>query len=781
MKRQTRFGSACIAATILLFPLTSKLFGQEATTDTPAADVEPKESEEAPVDSVFATVTVTATGSERDTFEVATPVTVIREADIERLAPDNAADLLREQPGVDVNGVGPNQTRPVIRGQRGLRVLFLEDGLRLNNARRQTDFGEIGGLVDMESVGTVEVVRGPASVLYGSDAIGGVLNLVTKKPPAGGAAFTGSARIGATTAGDTLGGNLSLAGHGERYEYQLGYSQRSADDYDAPSGSFGDIELDDDTPVMDSGVDDRSFWGSFGWDPGQAHSFELRAQRYRADDAGFGFVEPEEIGDEEAFRIRILYPYQKFDRVGLTWFGSALESAFADSMTAKLYYQTNRRSLVNDIDIDIGPIFPGAPSSSVTADTENWTELDTLGLRLETIEALGTAHLVTYGLEAFEDASTNTDFSETTTTFRFPFPPSVIGNIPGFTCVDFVPPFECAFTSTDDVANAPNATNSSWGLFAQDEWTATDRLRLTGGLRYQKVSTKADSTPGWDTSGLDFDDDALVGAVTGTWQVLPELNLLASYGTAFRAPSIVERLFNGLTPEGAGFQILNPDLESEESDNVDVGIKYRRQNAFLELVAFRTEIDGGIVQHFLSPAEIAALPPETQDEIEASQAEFVVQQRNADRLRYQGIELAVGYRTAFDLSLGGNYTYLDAERLDSVTALAADTYGDKLVAWARWEPAARPFWVEYRFRYNASADANLDPNEPVPAIGDELPSFAVHTLAGGATLFEHGRFAHDLRLEVENLFDELYAEFSNATFFRPEPGRNVRASWRVKF
>jgi outer membrane receptor protein involved in Fe transport len=417
----------------------------------------------------------------------------------------------------------------------------------------------------------------------------------------------------------------------------------------------------------------------------------------------------------------------------------------------------------------------------VTADTENWTELDTLGLRLETIEALGTAHLVTYGLEAFEDDSTNTDVSETTTTFRFPFPPSVIGNIPGFTCVDFVPPFECAFTSTDDVANAPNATNSSWGLFAQDEWTATDRLRLTGGLRYQKVSTKADSTPGWDTSGLDFDDDALVGAVTGTWQVLPELNLLASYGTAFRAPSIVERLFNGLTPEGAGFQILNPDLESEESDNVDVGIKYRRQNAFLELVAFRTEIDGGIVQHFLSPAEIAALPPETQDEIEASQAEFVVQQRNADRLRYQGIELAVGYRTAFDLSLGGNYTYLDAERLDSVTALAADTYGDKLVAWARWEPAARPFWVEYRFRYNASADANLDPNEPVPAIGDELPSFAVHTLAGGATLFEHGRFAHDLRLEVENLFDELYAEFSNATFFRPEPGRNVRASWRVKF
>ena len=81
-------------------------------------------------------------------------------------------------------------------------------------------------------------------------------------------------------------------------------------------------------------------------------------------------------------------------------------------------------------------------------------------------------------------------------------------------------------------------------------------------------------------------DDAVVGSVTATWQLRPELNLFASYGTAFRAPSIVERLFNGLTPEGAGYQLLNPDLASESSDNVDLGIKYRRADAFLELVVF---------------------------------------------------------------------------------------------------------------------------------------------------------------------------------------------------
>ena len=84
-------------------------------------------------------------------------------------------------------------------------------------------------------------------------------------------------------------------------------------------------------------------------------------------------------------------------------------------------------------------------------------------------------------------------------------------------------------------------------------------------------------------------------------------------------------------------------------------------------------------------------------------------------------------------------------------------------------------------RHNGSADANLEPDAPVPAVGSTLPSFTVHTLAGGATLFEHGRFQHDVQLTIDNVTDELYAEFSNASFFRPEPGRNFKASYRVRF
>jgi hemoglobin/transferrin/lactoferrin receptor protein len=653
----------------------------------------------------------------------------------------------------------------VIRGQRGLRVLFLEDGLRLNNARRQTDFGEVSGLVDLDGIAAVEIVRGPASVLYGSDAIGGVLNLIPKRPSLGdGSRLDGFADLRWGSAADSTRGAASLSARLGRIDLQLGGSARSTDDYEAPAGRFGDLRLADDTAVLDTALEDRSLWGGLALGLSDGHWLRLRAERYRAEQAGFGLVPAAAYGAEESAVIRILYPYQDFDRLTLGYEGSALGLAVADSVDAKLYWQRNERALVNDIDIDIGPLGPGFPSSSVEADTENLTELETLGVRLESIRAAGARHLLTWGIEAFRDDSFNTDSSVTTTILRFPFPP-----------------FERRIVSGDDVANAPNARNESAGAFVQDEVALGERLKLTGGLRWQRVETRAEATPGWDVAGLDFEDDQLVGALSGAFQLSETVNLYASYGTAFRAPSIVERLFNGLTPEGSGFQLLNPELSSETSENVDLGVKYRDRDVFAELTVFRTEVEDGIVQYFLADGEIAALPADVRAEIEAARVDFVVQQRNAERLRYEGVELALGYRFAGGVAVGGNATWLDSDRLDSANPPTGDSYGEKYVAWARWQPSSGRFWTEYRVRHNGSTDLELAAAEPVPPFGPRLPSFTVHTVAGGVTLLERAGLRHELQLAIENLTDELYAEFANASFFRPEPGRNVKASYRVRF
>jgi outer membrane receptor protein involved in Fe transport len=709
--------------------------------------------------SFFATTTVTATGSEADPFELSTPVSVVTAEEIERREPNSSADLLRELPGVDVNGVGPNQARPVIRGLRGLRVLFLENGLRMNNPRRQTDFGEISGLVDMDSVEAVEVVRGPASVLYGTDAIGGVLNLVTRTAgPAAG--LSGSFGVRYSDAGDQVRGQASVEKRGERFAFNLGASISEASDYESASGSFGDIHLDEGARVIDSGVEESSIFGRFDYTLSDQHNMFFRFNRYRADDAGFGFVDPELVGDESGATIRILYPFQDFDRYTLGYEGFQLDNPVADSVSVQLYHQSNERELVNDINIAFA-LFPGAPDSEVQADTNNFTDLDTLGLRAEMVKIISDNNLLTWGVEGYEDDSFNTDSSVTTTTLRFPFPP-----------------FEVVEMSSDDIANAPNATNSSLSAFIQDEMLIGDRFRMSLGARYQSVETNAESTPGWDVSQLDFDDDQFVGAINLVYDLTNNLNLIGSYATAFRAPNIIERLFNGPTPEGVGFQILNPDLVSETSENYDLGIKYRRANAIFEAILFRNDISDGIVQYFLSDEEIAQLPPDLQDEILESGVDFVVQQRNTNSLTYEGLELIIGYRSNNGITVGGNYTHLNAESEDSLNPPTGDTYEDKYVAYLRWEQPKGRYWTEYRVRHNGSGELNLQENEDVPPVGDQLPSFTVHTIGAGVNIGSGG-VDHRVGLFVENLTDELYSEFSNAAFFRPQPGRTLLLTYRL--
>jgi hemoglobin/transferrin/lactoferrin receptor protein len=660
-------------------------------------------------------------------------------------------------------------------------VLFLEDGLSLNNPRRQTDFGEITGLVDVEQAETVEVVRGPASVLYGSGAIGGVLNVLTKAPPSGGGRdLRGGLALRASSADEQEKVSADVAGYGGRWRWSLQGSRRDAEDYEAPSGSFGDVRLPDDATVFDTGVEDDHLRGAVRYELTPRQELSFTGSRYSADQFGFGFVDPALLDPEfDGTTTRILYPFQDFDRYTLGWTGGGLESAIVDTFDVRAYRQSNERELVFDADINIGPLFPGAPASGIQIDTLNFTDLDTTGLRAELAKSLGERQRLTWGLDYSVDDLFNTDNAEQVVTFRFPFPPSaVFGLIPGFTCVDFAPPFECVFTSVNPFPNTPNAENTTWGLFAQDEIFATDRFRAIVGARWQNVETNAEPTPGRDVAGLDFEDDEVVGAVNLLYSLTDSFELVGSVGTAFRAPSIVERLFNGLTPEGLGFQLLNPDLESETSEYFDVGLKHRIGNGYFNLVYFENRIDDGIVQDFLSPAEIAELPQDVRDVIERSGVEFVVQQRNVDRTTIEGVEVAGAYRFDAGVTLGGNYTWLDGRREDSDNPPTGDVAGDSFNAYVRWD---RPrFSVEYRVRHDGEEPAVFEPGDPVPTVGETLPSFTVHSLNAFGTVWENRLASHQLGLMVQNLSDELYAEFSNIGSFRPQPGRNFVLTYRLR-
>ncbi|MEO7200866.1 MAG: TonB-dependent receptor plug domain-containing protein, partial [Dokdonella sp.] len=197
-------------------------------------------------------VQITATRSDELALEVPVAVTVIDQEEILRRVPQTGVDLLHGEPGTYVQQTTPGQGVVIIRGLKGSEVLHLVDGFRLNNAFFRNAPNQYLALVDPLNLERVEAVRGPMSTLYGSDAMGGVVQFLTPEPRFNGADWSSRGLLRARySSGDRsdhtraafafgregfgLSGGVShqqvrdrRVGGGERLPY-TDYSQRSAD------------------------------------------------------------------------------------------------------------------------------------------------------------------------------------------------------------------------------------------------------------------------------------------------------------------------------------------------------------------------------------------------------------------------------------------------------------------------------------------------------------------------------------------------------------------------
>src|SRR5918992_4119500 len=130
----------------------------------------------------LAPMVVTGTVSERSPDELVTSTSVLSGAQLDRQLDGTLASTIEGQPGVAMTSMGPGTGRPVIRGLSGDRVVVLEDGLRPGDMSSTS--GDHAVSVDPTSAKRIEVVRGPMSLLYGSSALGGVVNVVREEIPA---------------------------------------------------------------------------------------------------------------------------------------------------------------------------------------------------------------------------------------------------------------------------------------------------------------------------------------------------------------------------------------------------------------------------------------------------------------------------------------------------------------------------------------------------------------------------------------------------------------------
>jgi len=226
------------------------------------------------------TLVVTASATEQNLKDAPASISVITQEDLQRKPVQNLKDVLQDVPGVQLTNEGDNRKGVSIRGLDSSYTLILVDGKRVNSRNavfRHNDFDL--NWVPVDAIERIEVVRGPMSSLYGSDALGGVVNIITKKI---GQKWTGTLSADSTiqehrdrgdtyngqfyTSGPLVDGVLGLKAYGS-------LSKREKDDQQKSSTT-----ATGETPRIE-GFTSRDANVEFAWTPTEEHDFT----------AGYGF------------------------------------------------------------------------------------------------------------------------------------------------------------------------------------------------------------------------------------------------------------------------------------------------------------------------------------------------------------------------------------------------------------------------------------------------------------------------------------------------------------
>jgi hemoglobin/transferrin/lactoferrin receptor protein len=668
-------------------------------------------------------IVVTAGRQEQLSSEVPAPITVITSEDIEMLQPEKMADLFKMIPGVEIQGEGPFRGIPVIRGLSSNRVLILVDGQRLNNGRESTTFAGIQpALVNLGEVERIEVLRGPAAVQYGSDAIGGVVNIITRQPNLGEEEFKvhGNASYEYGTTSDSQNGQVRVRGAGQRMGFEIGGVIQDVNNYKAADGAHEDdrysaYTLEDDT-VPNSGMKQAAFDGSFSILTGDQGVFKVNAEVVRTEDIGFPGFDP-------SSGIDISFP--KFDRNKLAAKWESGQMGFLEDLTLSAWYQFVDKESIRNFS------FPGFTQNSYTR-----SEIATLGFNAQGISTFGVNHL-TYGLDFYQD-----DLHDVALTEYPDFP--------------WIPP--------SDTVSVPDSTQRGLGLYIGDRISASEKLSFNIGLRGDSFRFDSDKTDDRYTGvPLDATDSALSGNLGVIYSLTDHVNLTGLIARGFRTPNVQERSFTGAASTGDTWILQNPALSPETSWNYEAGFKVRYDRASGGLNFFYNDLTDFIGFAFLDPDDPRLNDPEIcPPGLECS--EF----RNIEKANIWGVELDLEWIFARWWTAFGSFAYLEGDNKTTGEPLSSIPPW-KVTAGIRYQRSA--WWAEADLRH-VGKQTRLPADDPRFESGTE--AFTVFDIRGGYDF----KFGLGVLVSLENILDELYNEPYNN---RPEPGMNLRATVRYRF
>lgn len=217
--------------------------------------------------AVMEPIVITATRVETPARELASSVTVISREEIEASGKTQVLDVLRGREAVDVVQTGgPGGTTGVfIRGANSEHTLFMVDGVEVADAMATGRSFDLGNM-SVDNIDRIEVLRGPQSTLYGSDAIGGVINIITKR----GAGKANAWAMAEGGAYDTFRTQAGFSGGSDRVNYSLEGSR-------ADSKAFSSVDEKDGNSEADS-YENNSFSGRIGFNPSKNSGVDLIAR-----------------------------------------------------------------------------------------------------------------------------------------------------------------------------------------------------------------------------------------------------------------------------------------------------------------------------------------------------------------------------------------------------------------------------------------------------------------------------------------------------------------------
>lgn len=235
---------------------------RSVTTDVRAGGDLSVDVEMEPSPVALAPVVVTGAVRARRADETLRPASVLAGDELQSRLQGTLAGALAGQPGVLATTMGPATARPVVRGLAGDRVLVLEDGARVGDVSGSG--ADHATALDATSARRVEVVRGPAAVLYGSNALGGVVNVIRGEIPSAPASRTGGVASlrGETASGSWGGGATATVALAERVPLRIEASGRRAGDLNTPAGVL--LNTASDTWSAGAGTSYVADWGHAG-------------------------------------------------------------------------------------------------------------------------------------------------------------------------------------------------------------------------------------------------------------------------------------------------------------------------------------------------------------------------------------------------------------------------------------------------------------------------------------------------------------------------------------